>query len=59
MGEVSELRHYSRDLQRTAKVKVDGPALELSDLGIDPTGRRIAIAYQTSPMINLLDARSL
>jgi hypothetical protein len=59
MGEDSELRHYSRALQRTAKVKVDGPALESSDLGIDPTGRRIAIAYQSSPIINLLDARTL
>ena len=59
MGEDGELRRYSRDLQRTAKVKVDGPFMESSDLAIDPAGRRIAIAYQGTAMINLLDARSL
>jgi WD40 repeat protein len=59
MASDGDLRHYDRALNELAKTKVDGPALAASDLDVDPTGRRIAIAYRATPGVYLVDARSL
>jgi hypothetical protein len=52
------LRRYGPDLRRTAKVAAPG-GREPYSIAVDPSGRNVAVGYQASAAVDILDARSL
>jgi hypothetical protein len=58
VGENGAITRYDANLKRTAKIKAPHDKQAFS-LAIDPSGRRLAVGYADSPMVDLFDAHDL
>ena len=58
VGEFGWITRYETNLKRSARVKAPHQGQAFS-IAVEPNGRRIAVGYADTPMLDLFDARTL